>query len=387
MARRAVREPEQGVGLLEAAGADDAGDQAGRGREEERVRDAADDLEDDELPELRMAADQERSDCSLRREHDEVGRHHDEVARQAVGPDAADEDEEDLRDPDRGEHDPQVGGRAVQVVEDGERERDGCERAAEQRCGAADEEEAERALAESAEAAHAARSRRFSAQRRIPRYECQNGIACAYEARCSGGSGATSASRSSMKASCSAPASISADQRSMRSRSSARCRSGSLATPKWTSASRCGRAALDLVERLEPGVAVELGRRCGREDELARLDADARRVAGVERPVGVEVADVVPRMAGRGEALEAEHAGRRRRGCSPRAPVRARPRARRRGRRRGDARSSRAGPGRRGAARRSPRRGRSARDARARGRPWRRRGRGGCARAAGGGYR
>ncbi len=58
-----------------------------------------------------------------------------------------------------------------------------------------------------------------------------------------------------------------------------------------------GRAALDLVDRREPAVAVELGRRRGREDELARLDADAGRVAGVERPVAVEVSR---RGAGRG---------------------------------------------------------------------------------------
>jgi len=180
---RAIRQPQEGVRLLEPAGADDARDQAGRGREEERVRDAADELQDDELPELRAAADQERRDRPLSHEHDEVGRHHDEVARRAVGPDAADEDEEDLGDPDRGEHDAQVRRRAVQVVEDCECERDRSERAAEERYGAAEEEEAELALAERAEAAQAARSRRFSAQRRMPRYECQNGMAWAYEAR------------------------------------------------------------------------------------------------------------------------------------------------------------------------------------------------------------
>ena len=68
------------------------------------------------------------------------------------------------------------------------------------------------------------------------------------------------------------------------------------------------RAPLDLVERLEPAVAVELGRRRGREDELARLDAHAGRVARVERPLAVEEADVVPRVARRREAVEAEHA-------------------------------------------------------------------------------
>ncbi len=69
-----LAQPKEGVRLLQPAGADDARYEAGRGREEERVRDAADDLQDDELPELGAAADQERRDRPLRREHDEVGR-------------------------------------------------------------------------------------------------------------------------------------------------------------------------------------------------------------------------------------------------------------------------------------------------------------------------
>ena len=101
----------------------------------------------------------------------------------AVGPDAADEDEEDLRQPDPGEHDAERGGRAVQVVEHRERERDRRECAAEQRRGAAEEEQPELLLAERAEPAHAACSRRLSAQRLIPAYDCQNGSAWAYDAR------------------------------------------------------------------------------------------------------------------------------------------------------------------------------------------------------------
>src|SRR4051812_35334385 len=68
-----------------------------------------------------------------------------------------------------------------------------------------------------------------------------------------------------------------------------------------------GIPALELLQRLLPRVEVELGRRSRRHDEPARLDADTRGVARVERAVAVEVADVVRGVAGRGEAVESEH--------------------------------------------------------------------------------
>jgi hypothetical protein len=69
-----------------------------------------------------------------------------------------------------------------------------------------------------------------------------------------------------------------------------------------------GPAALDLVERLLPRLDVDLGRRRRRHDEAAGQDADPAGVAGVERPVGVEVADVVRGVARRREALEPDDA-------------------------------------------------------------------------------
>ena len=51
------------------------------------------------------------------------------MPRQAVGDDAADEEEEDLRQDREHEHDPEVGGRAAEL-EHGERERDGGHRRA-----------------------------------------------------------------------------------------------------------------------------------------------------------------------------------------------------------------------------------------------------------------
>src|SRR5215213_3051445 len=67
-------------------------------------------------------------------------------------------------------------------------------------------------------------------------------------------------------------------------------------------------SAVQLVERSLPCLQVELGRRGRRQDELAGLDPHARRVACVERAVGVEVADVMPRVPRRREAVETQHA-------------------------------------------------------------------------------
>src|SRR3954463_13044180 len=62
--------------------------------------------------------------------------------------------------------------------------------------------------------------------------------------------------------------------------------------------------AEDLVERLLPRLEVDLRRRRVRDDVLARKDADARRVAGEQRPVVQQVARVVRRMPRRRERLQ-----------------------------------------------------------------------------------
>jgi hypothetical protein len=61
-------------------------------------------------------------------------------------------------------------------------------------------------------------------------------------------------------------------------------------------------AELDLVDRPLPRLEVDLGRRRDRDDVTARYDADACRVARIEGAVRGEVADVVIRVARRGEA-------------------------------------------------------------------------------------
>ena len=66
------------------------------------------------------------------------------------------------------------------------------------------------------------------------------------------------------------------------------------------------RAPLDLVDRLLPGLEVDLRRRAGRQDEAPGRDPYARGITGVERAVGVEVGDVMPGVAGSREAFEPE---------------------------------------------------------------------------------
>ena len=71
------------------------------------------------------------------------------MARQAVGPHAADEQEDHERHHPGGEHEPEVG-RGAGQVEDGERHRDGEQAVAEVRRRLAGEEEPELAVAEDA---------------------------------------------------------------------------------------------------------------------------------------------------------------------------------------------------------------------------------------------
>jgi len=70
------------------------------------------------------------------------------VARQPVGDDAADEEERDLRQPRRGQDEPELGRAPVEVVDDGERQGDGRDCRAEKRDEPAGEEQAELPLRE-----------------------------------------------------------------------------------------------------------------------------------------------------------------------------------------------------------------------------------------------
>ena len=219
---------------------------------------------------------------------------------------------------------------------------------------------------------------RFSAQRARPRYDCQSGIACVNVSASSPGVGQL---RERVL-----------DELLLGRAAFDRLRPVEQAEAQFVEMPRhvfrdaemdqrepLGSAAADLVERRLPGLDVGVGRRRRRHDRAAGQDAHAARVAGVERAVGVEVADVVRRVTGRGEGVEADDGaiervdvllGHRRElapervervavqpACAPLQSFRAR----------------------RGAARRSERRAPAGRGACARARPRRPRGRGGCA--------
>ena len=122
-------------------------DDPGGGGEEERGRGAVHRCERGEVPDLSVAGDEQGGGHRLREAADDVRPDHHPVPRQPVGPDPADEQEHDQRDLARGEDQAEVGLRARQV-EDGERERDRRDRAADEGDRPAGEEEAELALAE-----------------------------------------------------------------------------------------------------------------------------------------------------------------------------------------------------------------------------------------------
>ena len=95
----------------------------GRGRVEERLRGAVDRHQDQQVPDLRPTGDEKHPDRRLRAGTNAVGRQHHDVPRQPVGPDAADEQEDDHRDHPRREHQPERRRGALEL-QDGEGERD-----------------------------------------------------------------------------------------------------------------------------------------------------------------------------------------------------------------------------------------------------------------------
>src|SRR6266511_1928229 len=149
--RRVLREAEQRVGLLELSGCDRVRHDAGGRGEEERRRDAANDLQCDQVPKLRAVEQQQASDHALRCTADDVGGDDDEVAGQTVGPDAPDEDEDDLRRPAGREHEAEVRGRTE--IEYREGESDGRHGGAGERDELSGKEEPELPLAKRTEAA------------------------------------------------------------------------------------------------------------------------------------------------------------------------------------------------------------------------------------------
>ena len=149
--RRALGQADQRVRLLQATSAGDLGDQSRRGGAEERGGAAHDRRRDHEHPELERSGDQSHRDERLGGRTKAVADEHDPPSRQAVRPHAADEDEEHACDRERGEHQPEVAGRPVQIRQHREGQRDGNQRIADRRRGLAEPEQAEGTFLERAE--------------------------------------------------------------------------------------------------------------------------------------------------------------------------------------------------------------------------------------------
>ena len=147
--RRVPRQPQEHVRFLQPPRAHDLRDDALRRREEERGADAADGLDRDQLPELRVAADDHDREETLRRAGDEVGDDENRVPRQPVSDYAPDEDEHDRGEHAGGEDEPEI--RGGPDLKHRESDRDRGERAPEERHEPPQEEQAELPLGERAE--------------------------------------------------------------------------------------------------------------------------------------------------------------------------------------------------------------------------------------------
>ena len=110
------------LGLLDLVLGHGLRHQPGVGRAEERLGRAEQRLDHDDLPDLDGAGEDQHRQQRVQREAHEVGDDHHPVARQPVGPHAADQQEADERQRVRREHDADVGRRAD--LGDVQRERD-----------------------------------------------------------------------------------------------------------------------------------------------------------------------------------------------------------------------------------------------------------------------
>ena len=130
------------------------GHQPARRGAEERLEAAVDGDERDQVPQLRRAGQQQRGDRRLHEAATHVRDQHQPPPRHPVGPHAGDQHERGHRDDLRGEHEAELRRRAVQPVEDGERERDREQRVAEHRDRLAGEQQAEVAVAQDGRPEH-----------------------------------------------------------------------------------------------------------------------------------------------------------------------------------------------------------------------------------------
>ena len=147
-------EADERVGLLELVRRHERGGEAAGRRAEEGLERAVGGAEDQQVPELGAAREEQRGEDGLDGGAAEIAEEHQPAAGHAVGPDAGDEDEERHRHHLRGEHQAELRGAAVEAVEHGERERDREQGVADHGDGLAREEQAEVAMAEDGDGAH-----------------------------------------------------------------------------------------------------------------------------------------------------------------------------------------------------------------------------------------
>jgi hypothetical protein len=108
--------------LPAVASSDGLGDEPGRSREEEGRRCSAKRLQSRQLPDLGVPGQQESRRGALRDRTDHIRSDHQCVPGKPVGPDSADEHEDDLGETPAGDDEADVGRRSGQF-ENGERER------------------------------------------------------------------------------------------------------------------------------------------------------------------------------------------------------------------------------------------------------------------------
>jgi hypothetical protein len=116
-------------------------------------------VEHHEVPDPRLAAQQEHRRDPLDERAGEIGREHDRAPRQPVGPHATDQHEDRLRQ-DPGDQDDAEIGRGAAQVEHRERQRDREDAVAQHRDRLGPEEEREIALAQNRQAPPAAHGKR-----------------------------------------------------------------------------------------------------------------------------------------------------------------------------------------------------------------------------------
>ncbi len=153
----------------------DLGDEPAGGRPEERLEDPVEGDQRDEHPELGGAGEQQRRDDRLHNHPSEIGHEHEPLPGQPVGPDARDQDEQGERERLRGEHEAELAGRPVELVEDREGEGDREQRIAHERHRLAGQQQPQRADAQGGEEIGEAGGRHGAARLRMLRARANGG--------------------------------------------------------------------------------------------------------------------------------------------------------------------------------------------------------------------